>query len=58
MTTFIWILFAIQVHGDHYHALEIRSFKSQIECEMVIEQTGKLPKNIGVGCIRVELPAT
>lgn len=57
MTVAIWILFAIQIHGDHYHIFEIKFFDTRLACELKLKEIGNLPKNIGVGCIRVELPS-
>lgn len=52
--TIIWIMFAIQVHGDHYHSLQLQTFPTEIACRIAIPD--KVPNYVGVGCIPVRIP--
>lgn len=55
-TTTIWLLLVIQLMGNGYRTLQVNAFETQAECIEVIKSAGKIPNNIGAGCIPVKIP--
>lgn len=55
-TTTIWLLLVIQLMGDGYRTLQVNAFETEAECIEVIRSAGKIPVNIGAGCVPVKIP--